>query len=549
MKRSVLYLIALLSLLIVVQFKYMQLTKQQSIAFGESAKKITLEDKQSLLAEWSLFGHDKTNSFGLSKDDIYIIVDTADTNILILKACEEGRHLKESVLFRASNLLIDQNDKEYYKSEDLLGRVQEEMYANDSSFRLRLTKEEIKNKVINADYVRALVKTYPETYLKEQTGIVYSRYYGFILLIAMVIIIWILDVISNWLSALTGKPHWVFLLVVLVIYILYESSSMFTDNSFARSGILRTINEVIFFTLVILSFILFFYYEKKYWRKLSFEDGEAAKFFFVLIIFSSILLLRIILDQWLVWGRASHDFLPFLFKDAVSYLVSPVLLIATANFLNNFRKRYTRLKGKEEAMGIAEESKLESEALLTSLQSKINPHFLYNSLNSIASLAKQDAAKTEEMTLALSKFYHYNTNRENKIWSTIGEEIELIKNYLAIEKIRFGEQLIYEVNCGNNLKGIAIPHFLLQPLVENAIKYGYSKTEECIHVKIDIDQTGSDLIMKIMDAGVPFSEDIQLGYGLESVQQKLKLCFPGRHQIDFVNTPQKGIVITLTLDK
>lgn len=84
-----------------------------------------------------------------------------------------------------------------------------------------------------------------------------------------------------------------------------------------------------------------------------------------------------------------------------------------------------------------------STAELEALQSRVNPHFLYNSLNSIAALAPVDAEKTEEMALALSEFYRYCTNRSDEIEHTVQSEINIVDAYLKVEAIRFGEKIVF----------------------------------------------------------------------------------------------------------
>jgi sensor histidine kinase YesM len=120
---------------------------------------------------------------------------------------------------------------------------------------------------------------------------------------------------------------------------------------------------------------------------------------------------------------------------------------------------------------------LKAKAELKSLQSQINPHFLYNSLNSIASLAPIDAAKTQQMAHSLSDLFKYSINRKGKKTSTVKDEIEMVKSYLEIEKIRFGDRLQFDIDVDKDIEDYEIPLFLIQPLVENAVKHGISQNE------------------------------------------------------------------------
>lgn len=196
-----------------------------------------------------------------------------------------------------------------------------------------------------------------------------------------------------------------------------------------------------------------------------------------------------------------------------------------------------------------EERVLQSEAELTALQSSINPHFLYNSLNSITALVDKDPDKTKAMSIALSNFYKYTTNRKEKSIATIAEEINMIQNYLAIEKIRFGDRLQYKIDIDEESKQYSIPYFMLQPIIENAIKYGYESKDDIIDVRIKINVMDSKLELKVFDSGKAFDESMDQGYGLRNVTRKLKLLYPNEHVIEFINKPKHvSIIIKLNSD-
>lgn len=220
-------------------------------------------------------------------------------------------------------------------------------------------------------------------------------------------------------------------------------------------------------------------------------------------------------------------------------------IFAIANFLNNFRKHVVELRKKEKQLVITEKKVLSTESELDALQARVNPHFLYNSLNSLASLALADPAKTEEMALALSDFYKRSTNRQDEHLSSLEEEVEMLKTYLNIEKIRFRERLKYELVIDENCKDFQIPRFLLQPIVENAIKYGYDKASNEIKIKVEAKKKDKALHINIYDSGKPFSVDLSTGYGLRSVKKKLKLLFQDKHDIQFINEPEKCVWIVV----
>ena len=221
------------------------------------------------------------------------------------------------------------------------------------------------------------------------------------------------------------------------------------------------------------------------------------------------------------------------------------LCVATGNLLNNLRAYSVQLQKKEKELIITKQKELQSQAELDALQARVNPHFLYNSLNSIAGLAQEDPAKTEEMAVALSHFFKYSTNRQTENWSTIEQEVEILATYLEIEKIRFGERLKFSLTCPDDLLTSQMPRFLLQPLVENAIKYGYNQATNNIDIELVINQQNQQLHFQLFDSGLPFPDNMPSGYGLQSIRKKLALLYPDKHELAFINEPKKHVVIRL----
>jgi two-component system, LytTR family, sensor kinase len=131
------------------------------------------------------------------------------------------------------------------------------------------------------------------------------------------------------------------------------------------------------------------------------------------------------------------------------------------------------------------EAKLESlvkETELKMLRSQINPHFLYNSLNSISSLTITDPEKARDMIVKLSEFMRYALSRKDEQPVTLQNELDNLRLYLDIEKVRFGDKLVTEEAIESNCLDFKIPVLLLQPLYENAVKHGVYESTECVKI-------------------------------------------------------------------
>lgn len=193
---------------------------------------------------------------------------------------------------------------------------------------------------------------------------------------------------------------------------------------------------------------------------------------------------------------------------------------------------------------------LKTKAELEALQAKISPHFLYNSLNSIAGLVHLDPDKAEKMVLLLAKFFRYSTHIKHQYFNTLAGELEMISTYLEVEKVRFEDRLKYEIVLEDkNLSNCLIPSFLLQPLVENAIKHGISKITEHGVIRVHIFEKDNLLHIDLHDNGKPFPDNIQSGYGLESTQDKLRLLGGNKASLIIKNVPQKSVLLQLVLQK
>ncbi|MFN8208570.1 MAG: histidine kinase [Bacteroidales bacterium] len=195
----------------------------------------------------------------------------------------------------------------------------------------------------------------------------------------------------------------------------------------------------------------------------------------------------------------------------------------------------------EKELELVKQKELKNRAELNALHARINPHFLYNSLNSIASLAMIDASRTEKMALALSKLFRYNVNRQSELFSTIREELEMVQIYLEIEKERFGEKLNFFLSADESVQDKRIPRFIIQPLVENSIKHGISRVVGVGIIKVNVTEERGNLIIEVHDNGPGFPDDLLTGYGLQNICDKIELLSKRPYSINFNNGDDKHI--------
>jgi len=199
----------------------------------------------------------------------------------------------------------------------------------------------------------------------------------------------------------------------------------------------------------------------------------------------------------------------------------------------------------EKELQISQLNELKTRAQLEALQTRINPHFLYNTLSSIAELSVAQGGKARQMTMALADIFRYSINRNDSVMTTVAHEMEVTEKYLFIESIRFEEKLEVQMDADEKARAQPIPKFILQPLAENAIKHGMSGSGGKLYIGIRIDWQPPETCIMVHDNGTPFPDNMQVGYGIQSVIDKLNWLYPGRHTISFENRPEKKIMITL----
>ena len=169
------------------------------------------------------------------------------------------------------------------------------------------------------------------------------------------------------------------------------------------------------------------------------------------------------------------------------------------------------------------------DAELRALRYQVNPHFLFNTLNSLSTLILKDKKDdAESMILNLSTFFRTSLTADPTEDVVLSEEIRLQRLYLDIEAVRFPDRLIVDINVPPPLANACVPCLILQPLVENAIKYGVSRAKEPVTIRIAAREDSHGLVLSVEDDGEPLGDDVKLhgaGVGLKNVTDRLKARF------------------------
>lgn len=241
------------------------------------------------------------------------------------------------------------------------------------------------------------------------------------------------------------------------------------------------------------------------------------------------------------YREESSPIMKYVVSSSVYLAGATGLVYGVVSYLDIERKR----KFDQKELELSRLRELKTKAELDALHSKINPHFLYNALNSIADLAITDGKKARKMTVALADLFRYSINYSDHNYAPVRDEVEMAEVYLQIEKIRFEDQLNYSVSVDKDLHHCLVPRFVLQPVVENAVKHGLKATGKMTEISIEVKSTAQGFELLVADNGPAFPEELQPGYGVKSIYDKLDLLFPGQYEVLFSNQPRKQVLIRL----
>jgi hypothetical protein len=225
--------------------------------------------------------------------------------------------------------------------------------------------------------------------------------------------------------------------------------------------------------------------------------------------------------MWLVsFGRSSFGGKPEKLPDFLPVLIFSGT-IATA-----FSLFFAYRQAREEALALRAES---AEASLHVLEQQMRPHFLFNALNSLAELIESGQENAAETTYKLSELYRRILANSGTKTSSLLSELEIVRAYLELEQLRFGERLRFDIRAPENSSEIFLPSLMLQTLVENAIKHGVAPSVEGGKVWIEIDRNGEGYRLNVVNTGKPLAAKQKDGTGLANTKARLDLLYGGTH--------------------
>lgn len=209
-------------------------------------------------------------------------------------------------------------------------------------------------------------------------------------------------------------------------------------------------------------------------------------------------------------------------------------IFAAATLLIEFS---ARLRRREEQLVVAESQTAQARATATAarlaaLRYQLNPHFLFNTLNAVsAAVVTQRVADAEAMLARLAAFLRMTLSTDPSAFISLEDELGTVEAYLEIEAERFRERLSMRIVCPERLRDAQVPSFVLQPLVENAIKHGVSRSRNRVSLVIGVEAQGGDLVITVSDDARPLSSSLPApssGIGLAAIRERLEVLYGPR---------------------
>jgi len=256
----------------------------------------------------------------------------------------------------------------------------------------------------------------------------------------------------------------------------------------------------------------------------------------------SVAILKIIVN----WNFTISNYISLLYFNLLLSIIFGSIAVLYITLKDNAERMASKLKEKE----LNEErlTRFKVKAELEALQAKVNPHFLFNTLNSIASLISVNPKAAEDTVEKLSELFRYTLKDADKSTVTIREELEIVRTYLEIEKVRFENRLQYSINYDESILDLQVPVLLIQPLVENSIKHTIAKEIHGGSIFVELRKIENKCRVLIQDNGKGFGTmNTENGFGLRSIQERLKYIYGNEASLQINQNNATQIIITIPM--
>lgn len=336
----------------------------------------------------------------------------------------------------------------------------------------------------------------------------------------------------------SGSAYKFYSLVWIVIMLIHGSVLYFFYSYSLEVAVVDSIIHNLIFGSIVPGFWYIVTFASFTKDDLALIGTHAGAAFFTVFVWASLsaFILELIFANRPAYKQFLSDSFIWRMIIGVMYYSISVLIFYLIRYYQDMQDRVNR---ELELQNLLKDSELRM------LKSQINPHFIFNSLNSISALTVSKPTTARDMVIKLSEFLRYSLGKDSVEMNSLKQEIENVSLYLDIEKARFGDRLIFEKEISDACGEVKVPNLILQPLFENAIKYGVYESTDQVTIRLACKTLSDELQISIINDFDPTSVTAKgEGIGLENVRKRLNLVY---RRSDLLETEKKENEFQATL--
>ena len=327
---------------------------------------------------------------------------------------------------------------------------------------------------------------------------------------------------------------WTFVAVFFAVHVVLSSRAMGRPESFHRALSIFMTGTIFWFAVTPLIVGLS--------RRFRLVTPHAARNAFLHLGLSMLFAVAagtvfIFLAPFIVPGFPERPFLRHLTRVLASEPLDMVRywgVVAIEHALNY----YNQAREREKAL---------AEVKLEVLKRQLQPHFLFNTLNSISVLMFENATVANRMLLRLSELLRAGLATDSPHEVSLEDELAFLDRYLEIERMRFGDRLTIEMNIERATLAASVPNLILQPIVENAIRYGVAAVDRPATVSIKAQKEGSELRLEVRDDGPGIARDAKRGVGLSNTEARLRQLYGTEQKLELTSPHGGGLLVSIVM--
>lgn len=331
------------------------------------------------------------------------------------------------------------------------------------------------------------------------------------------------------------KSKKIFLLIQIIAWLVFIIFPAFIYSTIQPEIGIGILNPTLKGIFILHTLLMAFYYFNYYYLIPKFYFTKKTSFYFA-VLAASLLIMLFIMETDEAFSpfyqvSIQHGHFLFVFSIVIRFIMIVLLSLGIAS--------YNRLKQ-------TEEEKLKAE--LSYLKAQINPHFLFNTLNSIYALTVQKSDAAPESVTKLSAIMRYSISDAAQDFVALEKELNYINAYIELEKLRLTVKVKLNYSVTGNPAGKQISPLIFVPFIENAFKHGVS-TKENSEINIHINIDARTLNLSVKNTKAKNNSENKLGLGLENTKKRLRLSYPGKHKLEILNDEKYfSVNLNLTLN-